>query len=245
MAIDWDKSYRELTHLIATMPALDGSELSVDDHLWLGRAYAAIGEVGVGHGMDAVTFASATNYMATANWPTNAAQIRACVFRAYGVAERQVPSAVAGRFIPVKSPFEALVSVSRVLELAKSDVLVVDAYMDMKFLDSYAKAVPEGVAMRILADSAKRKRKATLKPAVEAWRKEYEDRRPLEARLSPEEDLHDRYIILDGDKVFWLSQSFNGLAEKSPALLEVLTGEMAVDARASMEAVWARSQAMT
>src|SRR5687768_821441 len=100
---DWERLYRDAARLIETMPVFDVPTLQPAEHEWLGRAYAVINEaLGIGEG---VPFTSAVNRLQAARkaseFETLKGEVRSAIYRAFAVAERNVPAGVVGSFIPV------------------------------------------------------------------------------------------------------------------------------------------------
>jgi hypothetical protein len=76
---------------------------------------------------------------------------------------------------------------------------------------------PENVELMVLADQLSHK--PGLKPAAKSWVTQYGPSRPLHVRLASNGTLHDRVIIVDGNDVWILGQSFNALAKRAPTSL--------------------------
>jgi hypothetical protein len=140
-----------------------------------------------------------------------------CLYNALAHENFKAPPQLKGAFISAGNAHDALVAVGKILSDAKASVMFVDPYADAQILSQYALFAPEGVAVEILADGADVK--ATLKPAAEAWAKQYGSTRPLSVRLAAAKTLHDRLIILDGATAFTVGQSFNALAARAPTSL--------------------------
>lgn len=151
----------------------------------------------------------------------------------------RLPAGKQGAFIPAGNVHDAMIGVGKVLQLAKNDLLIVDPYLDAKFLEDFAAQAPEMVNLRLLADA--KGHKQTLRPAVARWISQYQARRPLEARLAPARSLHDRLILVDGKDAYVLGQSFNHLAERAPTSLVRAGSEVANIKIAAHEAMWSNA----
>jgi hypothetical protein len=139
-------------------------------------------------------------------------------------------------FLPAGKPFDTLISVGKVLDQAKSDVLIIDPYADKAVLEHYAVLAPELVRVRLLVSE---KYKPSLKPAARTWMQQYGVKRPLEIRIAPPRKLHDRHIIVDGTDVWTLGQSFNALAQHSPTgITKTVDPQTAADKREAYEDIW-------
>jgi len=237
MTTDPETLYRQLGRLIETMPNLDQYPLTQELHAWVGRAYALVKEVD--NGIDAIILTTATNNLGTTARYHAAKEITAIVYRALSVAERRAPTAAAGSFIPVGNSFDAFAAITKVLKTAVKDVLIVDPYMDETVLTDFAAAVPVNVQLRLLADKADCK--PTLQSAATRWTQQHGTSRPLMARLAPPKSLHDRAIFVDQTVAWTLTQSFNGIAKRSPAEI-VRADDTAALKIAAYESVWASAE---
>src|SRR5205814_5682968 len=103
-------------------------------------------------------------------------------------------------FIPAGNSFDAFAALSKVLQTAAQDVLMVDPYMDETALTEFGGAVAQNVRLRLMADE--KDCKPTLQPAAAKWVQQYGATRPLLLRLAPPKSLHDRAIFID-QKVAW------------------------------------------
>jgi hypothetical protein len=218
--LDPEAVYFQVGHLIETMPDLASRQLMAEHNRWLGRAAALV--EAVGDLRDSVEFRTAVKLLSTS--PQKYAQeIIIVLYRILATAELNAPASARGSFIPAGNPFDALASVGKVFGTATKDLLLVDPYMDEKILTDFGALAPEGVTLRLLADQNSYKQ--SLVPAVQRWSEQYKGSRPVEARLAPARELHDRVIVVDGSAVWSLTQSFKDLAARSPATLHRVEGE--------------------
>jgi len=182
-------------------------------HQWLARLYALL--TAFGYHADASRIRDLTSSMASSSSISEINEIHAILFRNLAVAELAAPAPLHGTFIPVGNAFDALTAVGTVFKEAKTDLLIIDPYLDEKVLTDFAPQVLEGVSIRLLSD--KEGHKATLKPAVSRWIAQYSTKRPLQARLATQGLLHDRLIFVDNDRSWIITQSLNAFATRSPA----------------------------
>lgn len=231
MATDPETLYQQLGRLIQTMPDLEQVPLTEDVYEWTAQAYALVAEAG--DAVDAGMFKLAMNNQGASLGAVH--QIKAIVYRTFAVMEMRVPAGVAGSFIPVGDAFDAYTALSKVLQTATMDVLIVDPYMDETALTDFGSAVPEGVRFRLMADNASCK--PTLQPAALRWVEQYGAARPLSVRLAPPRCLHDRAIFVD-QKVAWtLTQSLKDFATRSPA--EIVRADDTAELKiAAYEEIW-------
>jgi hypothetical protein len=133
--------------------------------IWLGREYALVKESGdVG---DIADFRQAQHLLKTAARDDGWGTIQQTLYRALALAETKTPAGIAGAFIAVGNTFDAFAALSRLLQEATTDVMIVDPYMDETILTDYGGTVPENVPLRLLTDAATYK--PILEPAAKKW----------------------------------------------------------------------------
>lgn len=137
--------------------------------------------------------------------------------------ELKLPAEMQGTFIPAGGVFDAFVAVSKAMSMAKAHVFLVDPYCDNETISSYVSLAPEGLPVYLLTDPARLK--PNLKPAVERWKAQHKDKRPLEVRLTAPKALHDRLIITDNTTLYVVGQSLKNLAKTAPSSLVRMDGE--------------------
>jgi hypothetical protein len=214
--------------------SLNTFEITTEAQIWLGRLHALALESGdTFAGISLVTHGpllrGLTNGLARA-------EILGVLYRLIASQELLAPPGAQPAFIGVGSSFDALAAIGRVLATAHHDLLVIDPYLDERFLLDFATLAKAGVALRLLADQASLK--PGLRPATARWRKQYGDHRPVDVRLSAPKALHDRLIVVDGSAVWDVSQSFNALAARSPASLVQSDAERALLKASAYEEQW-------
>ncbi len=233
MRVDPETLYREIGRLIESMPDLTEHPVPAETHLWVGRAYRLVEQIGIG--ADAPLFTVAVNSLGTTDRFNAAHQIKATIYRAFAVVEAQAPAHVRGAFIPVGGSFDAFAAVAKVLKTATQDVLIVDPYLDEVVLTEFAETVPRGVRLRLMADQ--KNYKPTLLTAAARWAKQHGAARPLAVRLAPPRSLHDRALFVDGKVAWTLTQSLRDLATRSPAEI-IRSDDTAALKIPAYEAVW-------
>lgn len=228
--------YLQLGRLVAEMPDWAGpGPVSNETNAWLGRAAALIDQCAdIG---DKISFKVAAQNLNSALHAGNVQTIKSVIYAALARAELAAPLSVQGAFIQAGGTFDAFVAFGKVVERATNTVMIVDPYADAKALTDFAVQVPEGVAVRILADSEYRK--ATLKPATEGWRTQFGASRPLEVRLTPKKTLHDRLIFVDSKLVWTLGQSLNAIADRAPTSIVRVDSETAALKVVAYADLWA------
>lgn len=217
-------------HLQALVETCPDFEEEIDDDVrrWLGKLAALVEELLAP--VDVVDLRTAIRMLDS--YPgVYGDNIKTILFRALAAAELSLPAQSQGSFVPVGNSFDAFAAIAKILGRARSDVLLVDAYMDHTVLEQFAVAVPEKVSVRLLADEFNRK--PSLQPAAYNWVAQYGQSRPLAVRLSPPRSLHDRIIQIDQQDIWIATQSFAHFAARSPAVLQRFEGEnrqMKIDA---------------
>src|SRR5262249_13089736 len=166
--------YYQLGSLIAQTPELtDPADRQAD--AWIERACELVELAG---GLaDKIQLRVATENLDGRPRAHNVQTIRAIVQRALVKAERNVPAPMQGAFIVANNAFDAFAAVRRVLASAEAEVLLVDPNADGNTLTDVAVLAPDRVAVRLLADRARRKQ--TLASASRRWRQQFGEARPL------------------------------------------------------------------
>jgi hypothetical protein len=231
MAMDPEALYQQVGRLIETMPDLTAFPTPADTQRWLGRADALMGETG--DVTDRIEFRAATAAL------LNIESLQQILYRVLGSAELKAPARARGTFIPVGNSFDAFAALSKVLQTATADVLIVDPYMDATALTDFAGAVASGVMLRLLSDKATRT--PTLEPAAIAWVTQYGATHPLQVRLAPSKALHDRAILIDKTTAWTLTQSLKDFAKRSPAEI-VRADDIAALKVDAYEEIWDRAR---
>lgn len=226
--------YRQLGRLIETMPEFPATgNLTLQQHRWLALADALVAYSE--DGADKIILRAATGRLQTAGRIWALEDIRNILYRILAAAELQSPASAQGAFIPVGNGFDAFAALSKIIGCAKSDVLLIDPYMDETALTDFGGIVAGGVTLRILADPAYCK--PSLDPAANRWVQQYGTTRPLQVRLSPPKALHDRAIFIDNTKAWTLTQSFKDFAKRSPAEI-VRADDTAMLKIGAYQAIW-------
>lgn len=237
MPKDWHALYVQLGELLGNMPQdLSGNDpMSNDMRSWMGRACALVALTG--DVLEHVKIVGACDHIGLETFRSRSADTIANVLhRSLAMAETHAPASAQGAFIPVGHTFDAFMAIGKILGRATRYSLIVDPYMDEKALTEFAPLSPEGVEVRLLA--SQKAHGAGLPPAVKLWREQYQDKRPLQARLASARSLHDRLILVDGRDVWTLTQSLNAFAARSPATIARLDAETATLKADAFKAIW-------
>jgi hypothetical protein len=213
-ALSPEELYRRIGRIIEECPSFAGlAALSVEQLTWLGRAEALIGASG--EILIQAEFATARAALTHSTKRQSGFQdLMMALYRALAKAELAAPASAQGAFIPVGGSFDSYAALSKVFSQAKSDILLVDPYMDDSVLLEFGGAVPEMVTLRLLSDQATAKQ--SLEPAARKWKAQY-PARELQVMLTLPRSLHDRVILVDGKDAWTITQSLKDLAKRSPA----------------------------
>jgi hypothetical protein len=234
MAFNAGELYRRFGRLLESVPIfpaygpLDGEQLQ-----WLGRAQALVKA-----NEDLTALADFDVALKNMLGPTRAdafKQIILLLHTQMASVELRAPANTHGAFIPVANPFDAFAAISKLLQTAKRDILVVDPYLDETVLTDFGTLVSAGVTVRLLSDSATVR--PSLTPAASRWVAQYGTARPLSVRLAAPKALHDRALFIDQSGAWTLTQSLKDFAKRSPAEI-VRADDTATLKIAAYEHIW-------
>lgn len=232
--------YRHLSALAADQPDLmerhENAGVSEEQARWVGKLHAVL--VAGGYNSEAATVQVANGMLGMLGARAQTvARIRTSLHQALAAAELAAPTTAQGAFIPVGADFDTYQQLNKVLGPAKTDLLLVDPYMDEVVLTDFAGLAPEGVRIRLLADE--KHLQSNLEPAARRWIAQYGDTRPLEVRLTSPRALHDRVVLVDGANAWIVTQSFKDIAKRTAASIQRSDGETATLKVDAYEALWA------
>jgi hypothetical protein len=117
--------------------------------------------------------------------------------------------------VPTGAVFDYFDEVRKLVELAKSDILFVDPYLDADFVSRYLPSVTQGASIRLLA----REKMASLVPAATLFGQQSSAR--VEVRSAS--NFHDRYLFVDKAMCYQSGASFKDGAKKAPTTLTQIT----------------------
>ncbi|APW42111.1 hypothetical protein [Rhodoferax saidenbachensis] len=128
------------------------------------------------------------------------------------------------------SVFEYFDEIRRVIEVARSDLLFVDPFLDAEFTSRYLPFVASGTSVRLLG----REKIPGLVAAVGLFAAQH----GLSITVRSSGGLHDRYILVDGVACYQSGASFKDGAKKAGTTLTQITDAF-VGVRDTYEALWA------
>lgn len=161
---NYELLYQQLGRLLQTPPDMSTYPAVRRPEVlqWVGRASVLVGEANA-TAYDLVSLTHAVDRLRSHQWQGAVTEIFAIIHRAHAKCELQLPPGSGGSFIPVGNAFDAYVALSKIIQSATSDVLIVDPYLDESALTEFGLTVPDGVPLRLMADEATYK--ASLVPA--------------------------------------------------------------------------------
>ena len=125
--------------------------------------------------------------------------------------------------------FEYFDELRQVIELARTDLLFVDPYLDAEFVARYLPFATTGCTVRLLG----REKLPALVAAVGLFAQQHQ--LAISVRSTPA--LHDRYLIVDGAACYQSGASFKDGAKKAGTTLTQITDAFA-PVRDTYEALW-------
>lgn len=237
MPLSAEELYQRFGRLLENVPDFSGyGALSTEQLQWLGRAQALIKESNDLAAL--VDISVAAKNMLGPSRADAFKQIMLTLHSQMASVELRAPASSHGAFIPVASTFDAFAAISRLLQTATRDILIVDPYLDETVLTDFGTVVPLGVTLRLLADSATVK--PSLAPAATRWVAQHGSSRPLSVRSAASKTLHDRALFIDQSRAWTLTQSLKDFAKRSPAEI-VRADDTAALKIAAYEQIWSQS----
>lgn len=226
----------KLRQLINSMPALEARPLPRDAVAWLAQCSVVVAQTYEGRiSPDPSSFNFEMDSLA-GPYVHSPAKLINILHRALAIAETDAPMP-SGGFITKGATFDAYQVVGEVLRQAKSDVLIIDPYMDERVLTDYAKLAPEGVSMRLLTDREYTKPDALL-PGMTRWKAQFEGKRPLEIKFTKRKMLHDRDLVVDRTGVWYMTQSLKDFANRSHGSIAEVDPQQAAMKIDTYELLW-------
>jgi len=206
----------EVDDLLRTMPALATFEAPGSEHYaWLGRASALV------HRWDPVKaiarFDGVVSKLGSGNFLAVSQGAQGVLTMLHQVRHDAILRSPTPQSVNVAtgSVFDYFDEVRKVVELAKSEILFVDPYMDADFVSRYLPLVAEGTVVRLLA----REKMAALVPAASLFQQQSSNR--IEVRSAS--GFHDRYVFIDRAYCYQSGASFKDGAKKAPTTLTLIT----------------------
>lgn len=138
-----------------------------------------------------------------------------------------------GVVVEAASPYDYFDGVRKVVELAATDLFVVDPYLNADFVSAYLPHVKAGVTVRLLAGQYF----AQLVPAASAFSEQH----GVAIEVRKGDQMHDRYIFIDGREGYQSGASFKDGGKNAPASF-IQVHDAFPQVLAIYEAKWAAAQ---
>lgn len=225
----------ELQDVIRSMPGPRDFAANPDKCIpWLGRASAAVSKW---DGLRSVAHFE-PEVQRYANLQANADRVNFTPFRQRLLvllhqAENDLRLQTTGPLsvgIPAGRVFEYFDELRKLIETARSDLFLVDPYLDAEFVGRYMPFVPTGTQVRMLARACI----STLKPAVAS----FVAQSGLAIEVRTIGGFHDRYLLVDKQACYQSGASFKDGAKKTPTVVVQITDAFS-NVQATYEQLWA------
>ncbi len=225
----------EIEDVLRTMPPRDRLYLDDDtNHVWLGRASAAIANWDSGGAKVKWDFAQQ-------DLDRNGKHSRApmTMVRLLHQAQNDLRMKTVG---PVNvavgqgQVFAYMDTLRKLLQMAKSDVLFVDRYINGDFVSDYLPHIGAGVTIRILTrrDQQTAKHLATLVPMAKSFAAQFTQ----SVSIRSNSNFHDRFLMIDGVSGYGSSCSFKDGPRTAGALITEHVPAIFAKVKPENEALW-------
>lgn len=211
MSLTPETLYLELGRLMAHTPELASGAITPEMQRWLTMARALV--QASGSLADTIQFTVACENLYGPLQARNAEIVIDVLHRVLAGAELNSPQEVRGSVLLIGENLDAYKAVRGLLGTAANDALLVEPDAAGKLLADYGILAPERVAVRLLADEAQYK--DSLITGIERWHQRFGERRKLVVRLASANLLHERLILLDGDRGWIVGVPFSELAKRT------------------------------
>ena len=211
-SISPEQQLAEVDEVLRSMPPIASFETPSQEHFaWLGRASALV------HRWDSTkaivrfdTFVSQLGSGSYLKVPQGAQGVLTMLhqLRHDAILRNPNPQSIG---ITTGSVFDYFDEIRKIVELAKSDVLFVDPYLDADFVSRYLPVVTQGATIRLLA----REKMASLIPAATL----YQQQSGSKVEVRSASNFHDRYLFVDKAMCYQSGSSFKDGAKKAPTTL--------------------------
>jgi hypothetical protein len=204
----------EIEDLLRTMPhAAEALAQQTQENLaWLGRAVAAI------KCWDAVLGVTARGYIRQLRALREVGEGYAGLMSLLHEARADLRLSTVGpvnRSIDKGLVFDYFDEIRKQIEIAKTDLLFIDPYLDADFVSRYLPHASSGVSVRLLA----RHMLKTLLPAARLFAQQNN----VAIAVRSATNFHDRYMIVDGNECFQSGASFKDGGRTSPTTITQIT----------------------
>jgi hypothetical protein len=211
MSLTPERLYLELGRLIGQTPELESGPITPEVQRWLASGGALL--KASGSLAEALQFLAACENLDGPLRARNAETIINVLHRVLASAELDSPQEVRGSVLLIGGNLDAYKGVRQLLGTAVNDALLVEPDAAGKILADYGILSPYRVVVKLLADEAHYK--DSLITGVERWRQRFGEGRKLMVRLARANTLHERLMLLDGERAWVLGVPFSELAKRT------------------------------
>jgi len=221
----------KLKSLLKSKPPLEGrGNYTEDQFSWLGQAKAAISEWNPAE--SGLFNEAVNNLLKNSDREGNHGTIVAFLHDVIARLENSLPQKEGQAFGP-GAAYDFFKALNDLIASAKTEILVVDPYLDAEIFDGYLDKLPVGVSVRLLF----KKNSQAIRVAANKFQTQLQSK--IEMRRSS--DIHDRVIFVDQKKCWVLGASIKDAAIKNPTYLAPLSPDVASDKQEHYEAIWSSS----
>lgn len=222
----------KLKALLQSIPPLEGrGSYSNEQYSWLGQASAIMYEWDP---IQSLSFkVSVDCLIKNIDRSGNLGILVSFIHDVIARVENSLPQEAGQAFGPgaVYDFFKAL---NELVATARSELWVVDPYLDAEVFDGYMQSLNSGVSARLLTA----KYLSNVKVAAEKYQAQFGS--AIEVRSS--NGIHDRIIFVDQEQCWVLGASIKDAALKKPTYLAPISADVAMEKIKLYEAIWASSK---
>lgn len=169
-------------------------------------------------------------HQAQLNFEARIEQFEATVLASIAELEASMPEAEIKGAYDAGDEYAFYRDLKDIMVQAKTEIFIVDNYLNTEFFDLYVAVVKPGISLRIMTNQ--------LKGNLEAVAKKYAASHSIELRSSP--DVHDRHIFVD-NRGWSVGQSIKDAAKKKPTYMVELSAGLVPVIRKIYEDIWAKA----
>jgi hypothetical protein len=220
----------EVEDILRTMPETQSLGNDSDDVLaWLGRASAAVDAWDSSKGVDFKYSVRGLGSSLIVDFTPAVRGVRVMLHQARHDLRMRTVGPLSEN-VAKGAVFDYFDELRQVIEIARTDLLFVDPYLDAEFVSRYLPHVSAGVSIRLLG----RERIASLTSAVQVLRTQSS----LAIEVRSAEGFHDRYLFVDRVTCHQSGASFKDGAKKAPTTLTQITDAFTAMLK-TYEDIWA------
>jgi len=163
------------------------------------------------------------------NYDERVAQYEATLLSSIAELEASIPEEQLRGAYDAGDEYAFYKDLKEILNRARSDIFVVDNYLNTDFFELYAVTVRPGVVFRLLTDQ--------IRGNLDAVAKKYAASHSVELRTNV--GVHDRHLFVE-DRGWAVGQSIKDAAKKKPTYMVELSGALIPTVRKIYEDLWVK-----